>query len=228
MADSAPPRPTQVALVDDHELVGVALERALADSPTLSFVGRAATVADLEATGWDPAIVVLDLRLADGSSPIQNADTLVGAGRIVVAYTSGESPYLIRLAARTPISGMLRKSAPLSELVETLERCAAGELAFSTEWGAAIASDDGIEQAALSPREREVLALIAAGVPSKVIATRLGIAIPTVEVHIRRLRDKYARIGRPAESRSELLLRALEDGHRPLPGDPAPPGESLG
>jgi two-component system, NarL family, response regulator DevR len=212
---------TRVALVDDHDVVGVALESALAGSPHLRFVGGAATVTELIAARLGAEIVVLDLRLADGSSPVDNAVALLATGASVVAYTSGESPYLIRLVSRTAISGVVRKTAPIAELTDTLERCAAGELIFSTEWAAAIASDDGLDAAALSPRETEVLELVAAGLPTKAVASRLGIAIPTLEVHLRRLRDKYARIGRPAETRSELVFRALEDGHAPLPGDTA-------
>jgi DNA-binding NarL/FixJ family response regulator len=209
-----------VALVDDHELVGVALAAALASSPTLRYLGCMPTIDGLADLGESPTIVVLDLRLADGSSPIQNAAALLATGAVVVAYTSGESPYLIRLAARTAISGVVRKTAPIADLVETLERVASGELVFSTEWAAAMASDAGLDEAGLSPRELEVLGLVASGLPTKAVANRLDIAIPTLEVHLRRLRDKYARIGRPAQTRSELLIRALEDGHLPLPGDP--------
>lgn len=211
---------TRVALVDDHELVGVALDAALASSRSLDYIGRFATVAEFVEARPRAGIVVLDLRLADGSSPVQNAEILIARGAAVVVYTAGESPYLIRLAARAPISGLVRKSSSVAELVDALERCAAGELAFATDWAAAVASDAGIADAGLSPREQDVLGLMASGMPAKNVAAKLGIAIPTIEVHLRRLRDKYARVGRSAESRSELVFRALEDGHLPLPGDP--------
>jgi two-component system response regulator DevR len=213
-------RKARIALVDDHELVGVAISAALEGSNKLEYVGRAGTVAELLAADLSPAVVVLDLRLADGSSPRQNSTTLLETGVHVVAYTSGESPSLIRIASQTAISGMVRKSAPLSELVDTLERCAAGDLVLSTEWAAALAADSGIDAAALSPREREVLSLVAAGMSTKVVATKLDIAKPTLDVHLRRIRDKYARIGRPAEGRGDLVLRALEDGYLPMPGEP--------
>lgn len=214
------PVATRVALVDDHELVGVALEAALDRSPSLDYIGRFADVADYVEAGPGAGIVVLDLRLADGSSPVRNAEELIGTGAAVVVYTAGESPYLIRLAARAPISGLVRKSSSVAALVDALERCAAGELVFATDWAAAIASDAGLVDAGLSPREQEVLGLMASGMPAKNVAARLGIAVPTIEVHLRRLRNKYARVGRSAESRSALVFRALEDGHLPLPGDP--------
>lgn len=209
-----------VRLIDDHEVVGVALAHALTGSTTLRYLGRMATV-DEALAGDPPAdIVVLDLRLADESSPAQNVHALVDAGVIVFVYTSGESPYLIRLAAQTPIAGLTRKSAPLGDLVAALELCAQGGVAFSSDWAAAILSDHGLDEVGLSPREREVLVLLAAGVPTKHAAAQLGIAIPTLEVHLARLREKYARIGRPAQQRSDLVLRALEDGYLPLPRRP--------
>lgn len=221
MSSTRPTHPARVALVDDHELVAVALAAALEGSTKLEFVGHATTAAALRDADLRPDVVVMDLRLADGSSPMQNATDLLATGAHVVAYTSAESPSLIRIASKTAISGMVRKSAPVAELLDTLERCAAGDLVLSTEWAAAIAADSGIDDAALSPREREVLSLVAAGMSTKNVATELGIAKPTLDVHLRRIRDKYAKIGRPAEGRGDLVLRALEDGYLPLPGDPA-------
>ncbi len=215
------PKQARVALVDDHELVGVALATALEGSAKLHYIGHWPTVTALLESGETADVIVMDLRLADGSSPLQNATALLATGAHVVAYTSAESPSLIRIASKTAISGMVRKSAPIAELVDTLERCAAGDLVLSTEWAAAIAADVGIDDAALSPREREVLSLVAAGMSTKNVATKLGIAKPTLDVHLRRIRDKYAKIGRPAEGRGDLVLRALEDGYLPLPGDPA-------
>lgn len=208
-----------VRLIDDHELVGVALEQALATSARLRYLGRVGTVDEALAERAPAGIVVLDLRLADESSPVRNVRALVDAGSTVLVYTSGESPYLIRLAAQTPISGLVRKSAPLGDLVTALELCADGGLAFSSDWAAAILGDHGLDEVGLSPREREVLVLLATGLPSKAAAAQLGIAIPTLEVHLARLREKYARIGRPAHQRSDLVLRALEDGYLPLPGE---------
>lgn len=210
----------RIRLVDDHELVGVALEQALAGSTALRYLGRVATVGEALVEQPSAEIVVLDLRLADESSPVRNVRALTDAGSTVVVYTSGESPYLIRLAAQAPIAGLVRKSAPLADLVTALERCAQGDLAFSTDWAAAILGDHGLDDVGLSPREREVLVLLAAGVPTKTAALQLGIAIPTLEVHLSRLRDKYARVGRPAQQRNDLVLRALEDGYLPLPGEP--------
>lgn len=209
-------RRSRVRLVDDHELVGVALEQALATSTLVEYLGRSDTVEEVVAQRPSAEVVVLDLRLGNDSSPMDNVLVLTRAGVSVVVYTAAEDPYLIRVAAQAPISAVVRKSAPLADLVAAIERCASGELSVSTEWAAAMLTDQGLDEAGLSPREREVLVLLAAGMPSKAAARQLGIAIPTLEVHLSRLREKYARVGRPARLRSDLAVRAVEDGYLPL------------
>jgi two-component system, NarL family, response regulator DevR len=208
----------RVALVDDHEIVSFAIAAATETTDRLSYWGVAATVDDLLARDPHPDLVVLDLRLADGSSPIGNVDKLRAAGAAVVAFTSGENPYLVRLAARTPVLGIVRKSAPIATLVETLVAAAEGQVVMSADWAAAIDSDPTLDDAQLSPREQEVLALLATGSKSIAIASSLGIAVSTVDDYVRRIRAKYARAGRPALTRIDLYKRALEDGFLPLPG----------
>lgn len=72
--------------------------------------------------------------------------------------------------------------------------------------------DRAFNGAQLSPREREVLRLYAAGLPLKVVADRLGIAYSTAKENITRIRTKYVDVGRPAPTKIDLLRRAMEDG----------------
>lgn len=209
--------PTRVALIDDHEIIALGVREAIGRVPELSFAGVAATVDDLIATSPDAGLVVLDLRLADGSSPIGNVERLVERGAAVIAYTSGENPYLLRLVATTPILGIVRKSDPLSVLIETLKQAAGGRAVMSTEWAAAIDSDPGLDAATLSLQEQQVLRLFAAGLKAQSVAAAMTIAVPTVEDYVRRIRIKYARIGRSADTKIDLYKRAVEDGFLPLP-----------
>lgn len=209
--------PHRVALVDDHEIIALALREAVAEVPELAFDGVAATVDDLIARFPEAGLVVLDLRLADGSSPIGNVERLVERGAAVIAYTSGENPYLLRLVATTPILGLVRKSDPLAVLVDTLRQASAGTAVMSTEWAAAIDSDPGLDAAALSDQEQQVLRLFATGLKAQSVAAEMGIAVGTVEDYVRRIRGKYARIGRNADTKIDLYKRAIEDGFLPLP-----------
>jgi two-component system response regulator DevR len=209
--------PNRVVLIDDHEIIALALREAIARVPKLEFAGVAATVDSALAEHPDAGLAVLDLRLADGSSPIGNVERLVAHGAAVIAYTSGESPYLLRLVATTPILGIVRKSDPLAVLVETLQQAADGLAVMSTEWAAAIDSDPGLDAAALSDQEQQVLRLFATGLKAQSVADAMKIAVPTVEDYVRRIRTKYARIGRSADTKIDLYKRAIEDGFLPLP-----------
>jgi DNA-binding NarL/FixJ family response regulator len=209
--------PNRVVLIDDHEIIALALREAITRIPNQVYDGVTATVDDALEQHPDAGLVVLDLRLADGSSPIGNVERLVERGAAVIAYTSGENPYLLRLVATTPILGIVRKSDPVSVLVETLRQAADGRAVMSTEWAAAIDSDPSLDAASLSDQEQQVLRLFAAGLKAQSVAAAMKIATPTVEDYVRRIRSKYARIGRSADTKIDLYKRAIEDGFLPLP-----------
>ncbi|MFC5501044.1 LuxR C-terminal-related transcriptional regulator [Lysinimonas soli] len=211
-------RPTRVALVDDHAIVEVAFRAALAEVPSVQFLGISPTVHELLVEHPDAELVVLDLRLADGSSPISNVTALREHGMRVIAYTSGEDPYFVRLVARTEVLGIVRKSAPVDVLLETIRSAAAGQALMSTEWAAAIDADPELADAGLSAQEEAVLAMFATGLKTQAVASALGIAVGTVEDYVRRIRSKYARVGRAAPTKIDLYKRAIEDGFLPMPG----------
>ena len=210
--------PRTVGLVDDHELVSVALSSVIAQLPQPHFVGMAATVDDLLAVHPALDLVVLDLRLADGSSPVNNVDRSVAAGSNVLAFTSGENPYLLRLVAKTAVLGVIRKSESLAVLDDALMRAAAGEPVVSTDWAAALDSDPRLTEAALSPQEQKVLSLFANGHKAQAVAYQAGISPGTVDDYVRRVRAKYSRVGRHAHTKVDLYKRAVEDGFLPPPG----------
>lgn len=208
----------RVGLIDDHEAISVALAAATNRVTGLSYLGSSETVEDFLLMYPDTDLVVLDLRLADGSSPANNVDRLTSAGLAVVIYTSGEDRELVRAVARTHALGMVRKSAPLSTLVDALMDAAEGRPMMSTELAAAMDSDPELPRAALSAQERRVLALFARGNKAQTVASELGIAVSTVNDYVRRVRVKYELAGRPAYTKIELYMRAVEDGILPQPG----------
>ncbi|WP_157154979.1 MULTISPECIES: response regulator transcription factor [unclassified Diaminobutyricimonas] len=206
-----------IALVDDHEIVSIAFREAFRQVESVTVLGTASTVDSLLEQHPHPDLVVLDLRLADGTQPDRNVEVLREAGAEVLAYTAGDDPHLIRLAARAGVVAVLRKSQPLAALVETVEHLARGEVVVSTDWAAAIDGDPELSDAALSPREEQVLALYASGLKTHSVAHQTGISADTVEDYVRRIRAKYARAGRPAPTKVDLYKRAIEDGLLPAP-----------
>jgi two-component system, NarL family, response regulator DevR len=206
-----------VALVDDHEIVGVALRATIAEIPDLEYAGTVATVEELLARPVLPHLVLLDLRLADGSSPVRNVELLTAASIRVLGYTSGESPFLVRAAAGTAVLGIIRKSESVATLSDALQKAARNEPVVSADWASALDTDPALKSAGLSAQEQRVLALFAGGVKAQVVASEVGIALSTVDDYVRRIRTKYERIQRPAYTKIDLYKRAVEDGFLPLP-----------
>lgn len=205
----------RVGLVDDHDIVALGVAAAVAPIEGLEFVGSAGTVPELLAQHPTLDIAILDLRLADGSSPVMNVERLTEAGARTLVFTSGESPFLIRSVAKSPIYGLVRKSAPGPALTEALRKVASGEVEVSTEWAAAMDSDPELDAAGLSAQEKRVLGLIANGVKDLSAASEMSISKHTLDGYLRRIRMKYAAIGRPAQTRIDLYRRAVEDGILP-------------
>jgi two-component system, NarL family, response regulator DevR len=206
-----------VALVDDHEIVGVALRATIADIPGLEYAGTVSTVEELLSRPIRPNLVLLDLRLADGSSPVRNVELLTAASMSVLGYTSGESPFLVRAAAGTAMLGIIRKSESVATLSDALQKAARNEPVVSADWASALDTDPALKSAGLSAQEQRVLALFAGGVKAQVVASEVGIALSTVDDYVRRIRTKYERIQRPAYTKIDLYKRAVEDGFLPLP-----------
>ncbi|MGO4103544.1 response regulator [Leifsonia sp. YAF41] len=211
----------RVALIDDHEIVARGFADLFSTLPEIEVVATVDSVSallDSLAPGERLDLAILDLRLADGSMVASNVDRLRERGIDVLAFTGGDDAQLMRFAARSGVLGVVRKSESTAVLLDAVTRAAAGEPVASTEWAAALDGDPDLADAGLSPRERQVLSLYAAGAKAPLVASRAGIAESTVIDYIRRVRSKYERVGRPANTKIDLYKRALEDGILPVPG----------
>jgi DNA-binding NarL/FixJ family response regulator len=157
-------------------------------------------------------VAVLDLSLADGSSVEENVQNLLSRGLSVLVFSIADKAQLVRRALRAGAAALVPKSHSMTELVEAIRMVASGMLVNNLQTTAAIESDQEFTKANLSPREQEVLSLYASGLALKQVAFSLKITVSTAKEHIDRVRTKYANIGRPAVNKTELLLRAIEDG----------------
>jgi DNA-binding NarL/FixJ family response regulator len=204
--------PRTIALVEDHALIALGFRDLVASAADLRLVGMVTTVEDLGAINEPIDLVVLDLRLNDGTSPADNVAAVHHRGSHVLIYTGAEDRRLIQQAARSGALGLIRKSAEPEVLLDAIRTAASGREVFGADWAAAIDSDDELQDARLSPREQEVLSLYASGETAISVAQRTGLARETVADYVTRIRKKYAEAGRPAHSRVDLFRRALEDG----------------
>ncbi len=209
--------PVRLAHVDDHETVQLGLGALLEGEPDLRLVVSGGSVDDIADRLHEVDLVVLDLRLSDGSSVTDNVERLRDGGVDVVAFTAADDPAELRTASRAGVLAVIRKSEDRATILDALRRAGAGEVVATTEWAAALDGDPELASARLSPKEREVLALYASGDKSAAVAARTGLSVPTVAEYIRRIRVKYAIAGRPAHTKIDLYKRAVEDGVLPGP-----------
>jgi len=204
----------RLGIVDDHELLIAGLAECLVNLPEVSDVLHSGSVPGLLSQPPAPDLALLDLRLSDDSRPAANVTLLRDAGCAVIAYTSGEDVHLLREAAGAGVLGIISKREPADVIIDAVRTGLRGEVVASSDWASAIDSDPA-PPVALTPREREVLALYASGEKAVAVAHQLGISRETVLDHVRRIRAKYAGAARPADTKVDLYRRALEDGILP-------------
>jgi two-component system uhpT operon response regulator UhpA len=130
----------------------------------------------------------------------------------VVVFSIADKPLLIRAALKAGAAALVPKAESMQELARVIRLVANGIYVNNTQTTAAIDSDIEFKDANLSPREREVLSLYASGLSLKQVASMMGIANGTAKDYIDRVRSKFADIGRPAFNKTELVLRAIEEG----------------
>ncbi len=200
-----------IALVEDHALVALGFQNLITSQDDLTYVGGVVTVKDLPALG-KVDLVVLDLRLGDGTRPAENIAAIHDMGAHVLIYTSGENRALVQEAAKAGALGLVRKSAEPQVLLDAIRQAATGGDVFGTDWAAAIDTDSGLADAGLTVREREVLAGYASGETAASVAESLGVERETIAFHVTNIRKKYQNAGRPVKSRIDLYKRATEDG----------------
>ena len=202
-----------VAIVDDHDAIRLGFKGAC-EGYNFELKASASTVSELlEALASTvPQVIVLDLSLADGSAVEDNVQRVLATGAQVLIYSIADKRSLVRAAIKSGAAAIVPKSQSMDELANAIRLVAAGIYVNNTQTTAAIDSDVEFKEAKLSPREREVLTLYASGMALKQVAFALNIKMNTAKEHIDRVRSKYADIGRPVSSKTELLLRAIEDG----------------
>ncbi|MFC1232036.1 MULTISPECIES: response regulator transcription factor [Streptomyces] len=206
-----------VALVDDDRMLTDGMRAWLDGVPGLRLVATATTPAELlrppdpELPYVPPDVVLLDLRLGDGSDPVDNIRLLLSSGsRVLVISTVPDRARIIE-SVRAGAEGYLTKDNDLPTLVAAIEDVAAGRSAHSPELAFACAHDDSPARPRLSPRERQILLDYASGMTLKSAARRAGITVHTAKDYLDRVKAKYRQAGRPAYTKIDLARLMRED-----------------
>lgn len=180
----------RVLVVDDHEVFGTSLARTLADEPDLEVRGAVTTApAALEAVEGGMDVVLSDFRLADGDGvTLARAIIERWPHTAVVMLTASNDEAVLASALDAGCSGFVTKSEPLENVLAAVRGAAAGEAVITPALLARLlprlASRPKGRNPDLTPREREVLALIVKGGTNREIADTLFLSLDTVRNHV--------------------------------------------
>jgi len=184
---------TTVVLVDDHAMFRAGVRSELGEH--VEIVGEAATPAEAIAVirETNPNVVLLDVHMPDGGglAVLQAVSTDLPDTRFLALSVSDAAEDVIALI-RAGARGYVTKTISADELADAIGRVAEGDVVFSPRLagfvldafrGAPVTPSVDPEYDQLTPREREVLRLLARGYAYKEIAAELFISIKTVETH---------------------------------------------
>ncbi|MBA2430807.1 MAG: response regulator transcription factor, partial [Chthoniobacterales bacterium] len=184
------PRPISIIVVDDHrfmrELMSAMLARQEGRYQVVAEAGDALT-AIKACREFSPDLLILDINLPDMSG-IEAVPAIrkVAARTRILLCTAFVTDDRVLDALRCGADGFVEKTNTWDDFIEAVERVSRGEQFFRTQGSSALSPSPGAQQPSaipLSPREKEILTLLAHGDSSKEIAAKLHIGVGTVDTH---------------------------------------------
>lgn len=189
-----------ILLIDDHPMLRNGVKQLISMDPRLQVIAEASNgeqgveLAELH----DPDLILLDLNMPglNGLATLDRLRQTALSGRVVVFSVSNHEDDVVS-ALKRGADGYLLKDMEPEELLKALHQAAAGQMVLSEALTPVLAAslrenrpavERDIQQ--LTPRERDILKLIAQGLPNKLIARKLIITESTVKVHVKHLLKK--------------------------------------
>jgi DNA-binding NarL/FixJ family response regulator len=208
---------TRVLIVDDEDLMRAGLAELLASDPTIEIVGEAANGREAvdRARRLAPDVVLMDVRMPDrdGIAATRELSQAAPDARVLVLTTFEHDDYLFG-SLRAGASGFLLKRTRPEELIAAVHTIAAGDSLLSPSVTRRVIdrmarqpTPDLTRLAELTPREREVLALVARGLSNREIAGELVVEESTIRSHVKRILMKLG-----LRDRIQIVIFAYESG----------------
>lgn len=218
------PGKINVLLVEDHRLMFEGLSSLLAEYPDINVLGVATTVADAVAKAnlLKPDLVLMDYRLPDGDGAQASEKIRTTLPETAILFLSAESSESAMMrAVEAGGSGFVSKAASAETLVDSIRKAASGEfLLEAATMGRLMEQRRRSQQQTaqqqklsedLTPREHDVLRLMARGLDNFDIADELGIGYGTVRGHVRGVLEKlgaHSRLQAVAQARNAGLIES--------------------
>jgi DNA-binding NarL/FixJ family response regulator len=207
----------RVLIADDHTILREGLQRILRENPALTVVGEATTGEEAVTLALEllPDVVLMDVTMPhmSGIEATRRIRLVRPETRILMLTVSDRDEDLLS-ALKAGARGYLLKNAEAREVMDALQRVHAGEAIVPPALVGRVLDELATPTTpeALSPRETEVLGLVAEGLANKEIAATLSISENTVKTHVRHILDKLG-----LRSRTEAAAYAVHQGLVPPP-----------
>ena len=197
-----------VAIIDDHPLYRQGLAMAIEQADDFTLVADAESVEDFDRRDVTVDVVLLDLHLPGIEGAEGVAHICARGPKVIVVSAAGAADDVIDALA-AGAAGYLTKDAEAEDIRRAVRAVASGQTYVSPTLASYLINANKPRAASLehqlSPRELEILALVAAGETDRDIARQLFIATATVYSHLERIRDKTG-----ARRRAQLTRLYLE------------------
>jgi DNA-binding NarL/FixJ family response regulator len=204
----------RVLIVDDHPIVREGVSTVLEREPDIEVVGMGGTIDDglrLVASSR-PDVVLLDLKLP-GAEAGESVATFVRHNPNIIVFTAYDADDDVFRAIRDGARGYLLKGSAAADIVDAIRQVHTGNSYLSPRVAAKLVSDVAHPRARgglLSPRERGVLRLVAAGLSNRQIAETLSLSERTIKFHVTAILNKLG-----ADNRAQAVALAAERGLLP-------------
>lgn len=198
----------RVAIVDDHVVVRAGLKYVLASDPDMVFVGECGGgvgAAEFVAE-TNPDVTLLDVRMPDrnGIESLRDILAVNPKAKVVMLTTSDVEEDVFR-SIELGAMGYVMKESPVEIILAAVRSAVAGDVYMTEDVRQIYETRKGAK--GLSPRESEVLGLVAKGLGNREIGDRLGISENSVKMHLKRINFKLG-----ASDRTEAVQLAVQRG----------------
>ena len=212
-------RKIRILLADDHQLMRSGLRLLIEQQPGLTVVGEAGDGREVVSVAKSPKpdVIVMDIGMPNlnGIEATHQITQIHPEIAVVILSMHSDEGYVLRVL-KAGAKGYLLKDSAEADLIKAVHAVAGGKSFFSPAVSKVLLDDyvrklkrTGIEDAydLLTPREREILQLIAEGKSNKDVANLLNLSVYTVETHRSNIMEKLHLRGLP-----ELILYAVRKG----------------
>ncbi len=215
-------RKIRILLIDDHTIVRAGMQMLIETQPDLEVVGelKGGQVALSKACETQPDVTIIDIRMSE-TSGIKTIEHLLQAcpSTRILVLTECDNPAYALSALAAGALGYMSKRATASDLLMAIRSVHQGRYFVDPVLASPLLQDflrkresrplaaGGTPTSLLSPREREVLILLAQGYTNRQVADQIGLSVKTIETYRARIIAKLA-----LHSRAELIRYAHESG----------------